>query len=311
MNNKCSSEFQVSVIIPVYNREKFLLQAVESALNLTEVGEIILVDDGSSDGSLNLCKNLVKEHSNILLLQHSGGVNKGISASRNLGIKNASKPFISFLDSDDWYLGRRFLKDKIIFNNYPFCDAVYSSVILEENQNEVSKIYGLNFDIRKSIGMKSTPKEFYKTFLNKRKVIFHTNSVTFKKEFLLKGQLFDDRLKLHEDTELWMRLLRRGNFFAGEISNPVAVIRRHENNTITSRSTTSVLKMNAIHIENVGISNLYNFEKINLLKTIIRHKSKSINNIWKRRFYYYSRYFLGNFNIDKYLIRFKNDVLEK
>ncbi len=309
MNNRISTEFQVSVIIPVYNREQFLMQAVESALILEEVGEIILIDDGSSDGSLDLCKKLVEDHGNIILLQHPGGVNYGISASRNLGINNASKEFIAFLDSDDWFLPERFLKDKKIFYEFPYADAVYSSVILEENQNELSKIYGLNFDIRKSIGFNSSPLEFYKTFLKTRKVICHTNSITLKKDFLLKDKLFDERLKLHEDTELWMRLLRRGNFFAGEIEKPLAIIRRHENNTITSRSSVSVLKMNAVHIENVDVRNLYNFEKINLLKTIIRHKSKSIPGKWKRRFYYYSRFFVWSFQKDKFLNNFKNDML--
>ncbi len=310
MNNRISTEFQVSVIIPVYNRERFLKQAVESALRLKEVGEIILIDDGSSDGSLNLCKKLVKEHGNIILLQHPGGVNKGISASRNLGINHASQPFIAFLDSDDWYLPDRFFKEKEIFQEYPLADAIYSSTILEENQNDLSKINGLNFDIRKSIGLNASPKIFYKNLVKFRKSIFHTNSITIKTEFLLKDQLFDERLKLHEDSELWMRLLRRGNFFAGEIENPVAVIRRHKNNTITSRSATSALKMIAVYIENVGIQNLYNFEKVNLFKTIIRNKSKSISGNWNRRFYYYSRFLVWSFHKDKFLNKFKKDVLD-
>ncbi len=309
MNNRISTEFQVSVIIPVYNRELFLMQAVESALILEEVGEIILIDDGSSDGSLNLCKKLVKEHANIILLQHPGGINKGISASRNLGINNASKSFIAFLDSDDWYLPDRFFKEKEIFQEYPFADAIYSSTILEENQNDLSKINGLNFDIRKSIGLNASPKIFYKNLIKIRRSIFHTNSITIKTEFLLKDQLFDERLKLHEDSELWMRLLRRGNFFAGEIENPVAVIRRHENNTITARSTASTLKMYAIFIENVGVRNLYNFEKVNLLKSIIRLRSKSIPGKWKRRFYYYSRFLVWSCNKDKFLNNIKKNMV--
>jgi len=310
MNNRISIEFQVSVVIPVYNRERFLMQAVESALILEEVGEIILIDDGSSDGSLNLCKKLVKEHANIILLQHPGGINKGISASRNLGINNASQPFIAFLDSDDWYLPNRFFRGREIFEEFPKADVIYSSGILEENQDDLSKIYGLNFDIRKSIGFNSSPKEFYEKVIKINQIIFQTNGITIKKEFLLKHKLFDERLKLHEDSELWMRLLRNGFFFAGEIEKPVAVIRRHENNTITSRSAASALKMNAVFIENVGVSSLYNFEKVNLLKTIIRHKSKSYPGKWKRRLYYYSRFLLWSFHQEYFLNKFQKNILD-
>ena len=89
----------------------------------------------------------------------------------------------------------------------------------------------------------------------------------------------------------------------------MAVIRRHENNRITSRSAATSLKMYAVFIENVGIQNLYNFEKVNLLKTIIRLKSKSIPGNWNRSFYYYSRFLVWSIHNDKFLNKFKKDML--
>lgn len=309
MEEKTQTNFMVSVIIPVFNAEKFVKRAVLSAVELKEVGEVILIEDASPDNALKICEELENEYEKVRLFSHPNGENKGAAASRNLGIENAHYPYIAFLDADDWYLPTRFLKDKEIFENFINADAVYSSVILKNDQNDHSKIYGLNFDIRKSIGFNASPIEFYKKLIKIRHVIFQTNSVTIKKEFLIAEKLFDERLLLHQDSELWNRLIRRGVFFAGEIKKPVAVIRRHKNNRITSRSATSALKMIAVHIDNVGVVNLYNFEKVNLLKTILRLKSKYISNKWLRRLSYYYSYFIWIFRKRLFLQKFKKETL--
>ena len=72
-------EFKVSVIIPVYNAAQYLEQAVESAVHLEEVGEILLIEDGSPDNALEICKNLVRKYCNVVLLRHVGGVNRGFT----------------------------------------------------------------------------------------------------------------------------------------------------------------------------------------------------------------------------------------
>lgn len=311
MNNRISTEFQVSVIIPVYNAEKFVVKAVESAVNLKEVLEIILVEDASPDNSLAICELLANKYKKVKLFQHPDRANHGEAASRNLGISIAKMSYVAFLDADDWYLPNRFLKDREVFNNFKNADAVYSCTILEEDQNDVSKRYGAKFDIRKRIGYDVNFKLFYKSVIESGQPLHNTNSITIKRGFLIQEKLFDERLKLHTDSELWNRLMRRGNFFAGETNFPVAVIRRHENNTITSRSIGSALKMNAIFIDNIGVQNLYNFEKINLLKTIIRHKSKSYPGNWNRRFYYYSSYFFKIIQKERFLNNFKKVVLEE
>ncbi len=310
MNNRSSTEFQVSVIIPVYNAEKFVVKAVESAVKLKEVVEIIVVEDSSLDNSLEICQFLEKKYKKVKLIQHPDKSNHGEAASRNLGILKARMDYVAFLDADDWYLPNRFLKDQEVFNKFNMADAVYSSTILEEDQNDVSKRNGVKFDIREKIGYDASVKMFYRSIIKARQNLHNTNSITIKRKFLIEEKLFDERLKLHTDSELWDRLKRRGGFFAGETNIPVAVIRRHENNTITSRSATSAMKMNAVFLDNVGVQNLYNFEKVNLFKTIIRNKSKSIPGNWNRRFYYYSRFLVWSFHKDKFLNKFKKDVLD-
>lgn len=90
----------ISVIIPVYNVEKYLPQCIESVINQTYTNlEIILVNDGSKDNSLNICEQYGENDKRIIILDQT---NRGLSDARNSGIDIAKGKYISFLDSDDW-----------------------------------------------------------------------------------------------------------------------------------------------------------------------------------------------------------------
>lgn len=96
-----------SVVMPVYNVEKYLHESIESVLNQTfKDFELIIVNDGSSDESLNIAKQFKEKDSRILILNQK---NAGLSAARNAGIKRAKGQYIYFLDSDD-YLKNDFLE---------------------------------------------------------------------------------------------------------------------------------------------------------------------------------------------------------
>ncbi len=91
---------KISIIIPVYNAEKYLERAVKSALNQSETGEVILVEDDSPDNALELCMNLEEEYERVKLFRHPDGKNHGAGASRNLGIEKSDFDFIAFFDVD-------------------------------------------------------------------------------------------------------------------------------------------------------------------------------------------------------------------
>ena len=92
----------VSVIVPVYNVEKYLVQCVDSILNQTYKNiEIILVDDGSTDSSGEICDRYAGSNNNIQCIHKK---NQGLGMARNSGIEAASGEYIVFVDSDD-YLG--------------------------------------------------------------------------------------------------------------------------------------------------------------------------------------------------------------
>lgn len=90
----------ISFIVPIYNVEKYLNRCVDSILNQTNKDfEIILVDDGSTDSSGELCDQYAKIDSRITVLHKANG---GLSDARNAGLKIASGNYIAFVDSDDW-----------------------------------------------------------------------------------------------------------------------------------------------------------------------------------------------------------------
>ena len=92
---------KVSVIIPVYNTEKYLEKCLDSVCNqtLSDI-EIICVDDCSTDNSLNILKEYAQKDNRIKLIEFKE--NKGAAAARNEGIKAATGEYIGFIDSDDY-----------------------------------------------------------------------------------------------------------------------------------------------------------------------------------------------------------------
>ena len=107
-----AQSFVVSVVIPVYNAERYVARALASALAQPEVGEVILVEDDSPDRALEVCRSLANEHAGkVRLLRHPDGRNHGAGPSRNLGIRAARHPFMTALDADDHYLPGRFRRD--------------------------------------------------------------------------------------------------------------------------------------------------------------------------------------------------------
>lgn len=130
----------VSVIIPIYNVEKYLKKSVESVINQTYSNlEIILVDDGSTDLSYKLCEELKNEDTRIVVIHKENG---GLSDARNKGIDIATGKYLFFLDSDD-YIEKNTIEilyntlktdgtDMVIFN---FIKIFDTGEIIQENTN--------------------------------------------------------------------------------------------------------------------------------------------------------------------------------
>ena len=90
----------VSIIIPVYNCEKYIEKCINSIINQTYKDfEVIIVDDGSIDNSIEICNKLIKTDKRFKITRQT---NKGVSCARNLGLELAKGEYITFIDSDEW-----------------------------------------------------------------------------------------------------------------------------------------------------------------------------------------------------------------
>ena len=91
---------KISVVVPVYNVEKYLRKCIDSIINQTYKNlEIILVDDGSPDKCGEICDEYAKKDNRVKVIHKK---NAGVSSARNDGIDNATGEYIIFVDSDDW-----------------------------------------------------------------------------------------------------------------------------------------------------------------------------------------------------------------
>lgn len=214
--------FRVSVVMPVYNAAKYLRQAVLSAVNLEEVGEIVLVEDKSPDNALQICHALEHEFDIVRVYQHPNGENRGAGASRNLGIKMAKYEYISFLDADDVYLPNRFYKTSEVFNNVKQADGVYSAAGFIGGEG--SKLYTIHSPV--------PPEKLFSYLVRGTFGHFHTNGITLRKSIFEKTGYFNPALKLGQDADLWLRIAFHCSLYAGEITQPTCLIRRHDGNRI-------------------------------------------------------------------------------
>ncbi len=126
----------ISVIVPVYNVENYIRKCIDSILKQTYSDyELILVDDGSTDSSSNICKEYKFKHSNIQLIEKPNG---GLSDARNAGVAVAKGQYITFIDSDD-YVNEDYLK--VLYSNLIRYKADISVIELfkTEDRNEQHK----------------------------------------------------------------------------------------------------------------------------------------------------------------------------
>lgn len=229
--------FFVSIIIPVYNAANYVAQAVESALAQPETAEVILIEDGSSDDSLQVCQKLAEKYKKVSLLQHLGGVNKGAGASRNLGMQNAKYDYIAFLDSDDFYLPGRFAVAKEILNKTPNCDGVYEALgIYFENEEARSK--WLESDMKHveitTMTKMVKPEELFENLIKGGAGYFSLDALVFKRSLIIETGCLNENLLLHQDTEFSLRLAAVATLLPGRLDEPVAVRRVHDQNRITA-----------------------------------------------------------------------------
>ena len=202
---------RVSVIIPTYNRAAMLRQALESVrLQQMEGVEIIVVDDGSTDGTPRVVQEF---QPGIVYLKQS---QQGVAAARNLGIRHSKAPYIAFLDSDDLWLPGKLKKQIEFLQSRPGIGLLYARM--------------WSYHVDSPDQRRLDPRVVARTFhdlLNGPNTVT-TSTVMVRRECFDTVGVFDPRLRAAEDHELWLRIVRR--FPIAFLDEVVAEYRRHGNN---------------------------------------------------------------------------------
>jgi glycosyltransferase involved in cell wall biosynthesis len=190
-------DIKVSILIPCYNAEKWISQAIESALNQTYHNkEVIVVDDGSTDNSLEVIKSFGDQ------IHWETGENKGGNVSRNRLLELSTGEWLQYLDSDDYLLETKIEQQINYLKNNPNIDIIYSPSIFEYWTNETSK---------KEILAIPEPHDPYALL-----ALWHlpqTGSPLWKKQAIINAGGWKKDQPCCQEHELYLRLLKTNATF--------------------------------------------------------------------------------------------------
>ena len=203
---------KISVIIPVYNSENELERCLESMINQTYPNiEILLVDDGSTDRSLEICKKYESMYSYIKVFSQP---NRGQSSARNKGIKESSGEFIGFVDSDDCVHPMMYEYLKRILDEFNG-DVSAVQINITNNMDDVNVIIDENEKIE-VVEQNKLLEDYMYDGLNKSAGQYSAARKLFKKDLLkeiqfVEGYIFEDILFNYEVLEKAKRLIKSNN----------------------------------------------------------------------------------------------------
>ncbi len=198
---------KISVIIPVYNAEKYLKECLDSVINQTLKDiEIICINDGSNDNSLQILNKYAIKDSRIKVISRK---NKGVAKARNIGIKKASGTFVCFMDSDDIYPAVDVLEtlyNTAVKNNVKICGGEFSLFANEDKtlkQDFNPPFEGYIFSKDELINYKDYQFDYgYHRFLYNRK-------------FLIKNGIFFPNYKRFQDPPFFVNAMLESESFYG------------------------------------------------------------------------------------------------
>lgn len=210
---------KISIITANYNYARYIEEAINSVINQSyQDWELIIVDDGSSDNSVEIIKSYCEKDSRIKLLMHENGVNKGLKESILLALEHVSSEWIAFLESDDVFEPDNLLKKveiiketkkqrgkeaKLIFNKVKF---------LAEEKRKQQKIYTRIQDkLSKICFPKNMPKNMFYDFAVDNMIL--TFSCVMVEANILKQTNFNTPCDASLDKWLWIHLARKNNFY--------------------------------------------------------------------------------------------------
>ncbi|WP_298979233.1 glycosyltransferase family 2 protein [uncultured Psychrobacter sp.] len=271
----------ISVIVPVYNVEKYIEKCMQSLLNQTYYNfEALIVDDGSRDKSIEIAKSLVGNDSRFVFLEKENG---GQGTARNLGLDHANGDYISFLDSDDFYEPNML---EIVVNEVKDDESID---VLVFGINKVDEQGSL---LKKMMGANSIVSTSDDVLLMNTLNRFSWNKV-YSRETII-GFRFSTDIKTYEDVDLVYRIL-----YGRKIKSINNCLYNY-----TQRSGSTVRSFPPSFIKD-KVSILANAESFLVEKSIFKENEKDYNVFYLEEVFYKSL-----IHINKYSKNYKSDVHE-
>lgn len=191
------NEELISIIIPIFNMSKYLEKCIDSVINQTYKNlEIILIDDGSTDNSGEICDRYLQKDNRIKVVHQK---NQGVSAARNEGLKHATGYYIGFVDPDDFIESKMY---EIIINDIKEnqCDIGICG-IRSKNEDDIT----LKED-RKQENIVMNKKKFLNILIQDKMIATSVWDKVFKSE-LIKEKRFNEKRVVGEDFELILEVI--------------------------------------------------------------------------------------------------------
>ncbi|MBP7507587.1 MAG: glycosyltransferase family 2 protein [Prolixibacteraceae bacterium] len=247
MNNIC-----VSVVIPTFNHENFVIQAIQSVFDQTYKNyELIVVDDGSTDNTKDRVSSLFDGR-----LKYIYQANKGLSAARNTGIKYSGYEYVAFLDADDKWLPNKLELQVARMNQDPGIGLLGCGyyVINEKGVIEMEVP-----------GSPVKDQNKFKKSLFIRNIVSGSGSgVLIRREVLSKVGFFDETLTASEDWDMWLRI---AGYYKIDILEEVLVKIMHRSNSMSAPVNAAKMLSNALKILEKNLKSGYGNKFINIKKT--------------------------------------------
>lgn len=235
----------VSVIMPVYNGQAYVRAAIDSVIKQKFPNwELIVVDDGSTDGTFEVVRQIARTEPRIKLFRQKNS--GGPASPKNQGIKKARGEFICFIDQDDLYNVEKLGTEVEILLENPECDVIFGDMLVfnDGQRPETGFRYlgpewikrAADFLERKENNVYCCTNDFY-SFMSSEVTSVTTQTVMIRRKVLMEQEgPFDETLRVSDDIDLWFRLAKKYCLFY--IDKILAYYRRHKHAVTSSKVAT-------------------------------------------------------------------------
>ncbi|UUV20945.1 glycosyltransferase family 2 protein [Paenimyroides aestuarii] len=229
-----------SIIIPLYNKEKYIQHTLKSVLNQTfQDFEIIIVNDGSTDQSVALVNEI-----NDVRIQLIHQENQGVSVARNIGIENAHANYICFLDADDFWYPHFLQTFNDLIEKYSDYEVFSAAFEVETKWKTFASLYSID----------ASKTDLVVNFFDasKKECVIWTSCAVFKKSVFEHVGNFDTTIKIAQDTDLWIRI---GMHYPIVFTWNILAIYKHDAESLSKKTDDLTHRLNFKKFEEAEKSN--------------------------------------------------------